>query len=95
MCFRAGAISSAPPPPHTASKCADTRESKKLSAPTSSKDIFHEEADGKFVSPMLFHFSRAFFTGDGRPEMQSKINDHDYSGLSQVPSLGCGRLLCE
>lgn len=87
MCFRAGAISSVPPP-HTANKCADTRESKKLSAPTSSKqDVFHEEAEGKFVSPMLFHFSRAFFTGDGRPEMQSQISDHDYSVLRQAPTL--------
>ena len=64
-----GAISSTPPL-HIASRCADTRESKKLSVPTSIKhDVFQEEAVGKFVSPMLFHFSRAFFTGDGRPGM--------------------------
>ena len=58
-----------------ASKCADTRESRKFSVPTSIKqEVFHEEAEGKFVSPMLFHFSRAFFTGDGRPKMESKYN---------------------
>lgn len=83
VCLRDGAISSATPP-HMASKCADTRESRKFSVPTSIKqDVFHEEAEGKFVSPMLFHFSRAFFTGDGRPKMESKYNETLVQSYSQ------------
>lgn len=53
----------------TANKCADTNESKKFSVPVSIKhdDGFHDDAEGKFVITILFHFSRAFFTDDGRP----------------------------
>lgn len=54
---------------HIACRCADTRESKKFSVPTSIKhDVFHDEPKGKFSRVMLFHFSRLFFTVDGRPE---------------------------
>ena len=68
VCLRAGAIS-IEPALHTADRCADTRESKKLSVPISIKqaDVFHDNAEGKLVITILFHFSRAFFTDDGRP----------------------------
>lgn len=68
VCLRAGAIS-IEPALHTADRCADTRESKKLSAPISIKqaDVFHDDAEGKLVITILFHFSKAFFTDDGRP----------------------------
>ena len=31
------------------------------------------EPEGKFDSPILFHFSRAFLTEDGRPEMLKQM----------------------
>lgn len=57
---------------HTADTCADTRESKKLSVPISIKqaDVFHDNAEGKVVITILFHFSRAFFTEEGRPAVK-------------------------
>lgn len=71
MCLRAGAIS-IDPALHTADRCAETRESKKLSVPISIKqaDVFHDDAEGKLDIVILFHFSRAFFTDDGRPAVK-------------------------
>ena len=68
VCLRAGAISKILPL-QTANTWADTRESKKFSVPTSIRhdDVFHDDAEGKFVSTMLFHFSKFFFTDEGRP----------------------------